>query len=153
MTFSLRPRSGSLFSESAASVRTRVVSWNDAADNQDFYSNYIDEVKPYRTKIREYVSSYNTIDNTQTMITDFDIPSVGRGNTSQPLPVKIVDGEILFVDSEITQYPWKNWLDNTGFKVTTIEIVDGGSGYISKPVVDHQAFVEQILAIIDQKPV
>jgi hypothetical protein len=26
-------------------------------------------------------------------------------------------------------------------------------GYISKPVVDHQAFVEQILAIIDQKPV
>jgi hypothetical protein len=24
-------------------------------------------------------------------------------------------------------------------------------GYISKPVVDHQAFVDQILAIIDQK--
>jgi two-component system cell cycle response regulator DivK len=26
-------------------------------------------------------------------------------------------------------------------------------GYISKPVVDHQAFVDQILAIVDQKPV
>lgn len=35
MTFSLRPRSGSLFSESAASVRTRVVSWKEAADSQD----------------------------------------------------------------------------------------------------------------------
>jgi hypothetical protein len=70
------------------------------------------------------------------MITDFDIPSVGRSNSTQPLPVKLVDGKIEFVDSEITEYPWKNWLDNAGFKVNTIEIVDGGSGYISKPVVN-----------------
>ena len=35
MTFSLRPTSGSLLPWSAASVRTRVVSWNDAADSHD----------------------------------------------------------------------------------------------------------------------
>jgi two-component system, cell cycle response regulator DivK len=29
----------------------------------------------------------------------------------------------------------------------------GADGYISKPVVDHQAFVNQILAIADQEPV
>jgi CheY-like chemotaxis protein len=29
----------------------------------------------------------------------------------------------------------------------------GANGYISKPIVDHQAFVNQILAIADQKPV
>ena len=107
-----------------------------ANDNLQDFEQYIAEVKPYRTKIREYVSSYNTIDNTQTMVTDFDIPSVGRGNTTQSLPVKLINGEIQFVDSEITEYPWKNWLDNVGFKIQTIEVVDGGSGYISKPVVN-----------------
>ena len=107
-----------------------------ANDNLQDFEQYIAEVKPYRTKIREYVSSYNTIDNTQTMVTDFDIPSVGRGNTTQSLPVKLINGEIQFVDSEITEYPWKNWLDNVGFKIKTIEVVDGGSGYISKPVVN-----------------
>ena len=35
ITFSFRPTSESLFAEIAASVSTRVVSWNDAADNHD----------------------------------------------------------------------------------------------------------------------
>ncbi len=35
MTFSLRPRSRSILPEIAASVSTRVVSWNDAAESQD----------------------------------------------------------------------------------------------------------------------
>ena len=107
-----------------------------ANDNLQDFEKYISEVKPYRTKIREYVSSYNTLDSTQTMITDFDLPAVGRGTTTQPLSVKLKDGEIQFVDSEITEYPWKNWLDNVGFKITSIEVVDGGAGYISKPVVN-----------------
>ena len=35
MTFSLRPRRSSLQAATAASVRTRVVSWNDAAEMND----------------------------------------------------------------------------------------------------------------------
>ena len=35
MTFSLRPKSGSCLPLIAASVRTRVVSWNDAAERND----------------------------------------------------------------------------------------------------------------------
>ena len=35
MTFSLRPRSGSLLPSMAAWVSTRVVSWNEAADSHD----------------------------------------------------------------------------------------------------------------------
>ena len=35
ITFSLRPSNGSRLALIAASVRTRVVSWNDAADSHD----------------------------------------------------------------------------------------------------------------------
>ena len=35
ITFSFRPSNESLLAEMAASVRTRVVSWNEAADNHD----------------------------------------------------------------------------------------------------------------------
>ncbi len=104
-------------------------------DNLVDFENYISEVKPYRTKIREYVSAYNSLDSTSTMITDFDLPAVGRGTNTEPLNVQVKNGTIEYVDSEINQYPWKHWYDNAGFKVAEIVIVDGGSGYIGRPTV------------------
>ena len=36
--------------------------------------DYISEVKPFKTKIRQYVSSYEKTDNTNSVVTDFDLP-------------------------------------------------------------------------------
>lgn len=105
-------------------------------DNLIDYENYISEVKPYRTKVREYLSSYSSLDNSQSMITDFDLPPVIRGNTIEPLYATVSNNSITSADAEISQYPWKHWLDAVGFKVHEIVLVDGGSGYINKPVVN-----------------
>lgn len=37
--------------------------------------DYISEIKPYRTKIREFISSYENIENYLSGITDFDVPA------------------------------------------------------------------------------
>jgi hypothetical protein len=97
-------------------------------DNLSSFQEYIDEVKPYRTTIREYVSKYQNVDTTSTAITDFDIPAA----------YSTVDGKIIPIterNSMISQYPWKWWLDNKTFSVIEIRVTNSGSGYISPPSV------------------
>lgn len=48
---------------------------NYIKDNQSFYESYINEVKPYRTKIREYLINYEGTDTGSVMATDFDVPA------------------------------------------------------------------------------
>jgi hypothetical protein len=48
---------------------------NYVRDNQSFYNDYIDEVKPYRTIVREYVPVYDKLDVASGDWTDFDLPS------------------------------------------------------------------------------
>ena len=112
------------------------VSYN--SDSLQDFEEYIKEVKPYRTKIREYVSSYTAIDNSQTSITDFDLlPSIKNNLTVEPVKAKINnnDGSVEYYDPVLETYPWKFWLDNVGFNIQSIEISDPGSGYITRPVV------------------
>ena len=105
-------------------------------DNLSNFEDYIKEVKPYRTKIREYVSNYSSLDLSRTSVSDFDLlPVISQSLTVTPLTVKVVDGEIQTDYSEITQDPWTNWADNVGFEITEIKIVDQGGPYITEPVV------------------
>lgn len=107
------------------------------SDNLESFEDYVNEVKPYRTQVREYISSYAKVDPNPNSVTDFDLPPIINSNfTIEPLTVKISStGTVDTGFSNIQQYPWKHWYDHVGFKITTIEIVDGGSGYISNPVV------------------
>lgn len=101
---------------------------NYKGDSLSSFQEYIDEVKPYRTTIREYVSKYSNIENTNTAITDFDLPPT----------YSTVDGKIVTVGEQnklINQYPWKWWLDNRGYSVIDIQISNPGSGYIQPPTV------------------
>jgi hypothetical protein len=108
-------------------------------DNLNDFQDYISEVKPYRTKVREYVSDYEILDYSYQAASDFDLPpanelvySVAKPTALNPY---VRHGNIICDDTNINSYPWKNWLDNVGFEVIDIIIVDGGSGYITEPVV------------------
>jgi len=97
-------------------------------DNLPSYQNYIEEVKPYRTKIREYTSKYLNLENTNTAITDFDVPPVYNNLTNQIEPVKLTS-------TEIDTYPWKFWLDNYKYSITDIVISNPGKTYKTVPIV------------------
>ena len=112
-------------------------------DNLDNFEDYINEVKPYRTKIREFISTYNTVQNTPLSLTDFDLQST-ISNQDTIIPVNVRVSETVNAvppvteisgTSVLSEYPWKHWYDNVGFTLSSIEIVDGGSGYITAPTV------------------
>ena len=108
---------------------------NYPIDNLSNFQDYIAEVKPYRTKIREYISDYTKLDIGQSAVTDFDLqPNYENGNIV-PVNAKVVNGQITSDDTAITQYPWKFWADNAGYSVTELRLIDGGSGYINSPTV------------------
>lgn len=114
-------------------LNQRVVYKNDNLSN---YQDYINEVKPYKTKVREYISAYESIDNSRVNVTDFDLPA-----TYDPVSKKIVVSYAKVINDQITNsditnnYPNKHWLDNVGFKVTTIKISNVGSGYLGTPTI------------------
>ncbi len=106
-------------------------------DNLENFEEYIKEVKPYRTKIREFVSSYDALDPTKTVVTDFDLlPVINQDYSVSPLTVYVQGTEVVTSFAEINQYPWKNWADTLGFKVISVKIVDPGNGYILNPTVE-----------------
>jgi hypothetical protein len=104
-------------------------------DNLGNFQDYVAEVKPYRTKIREYISNYTALDNTESVVTDFDLPPVRTDNRTALVQTQVVDGAITVDLPQVTTYPWKFWSDNNGYSVTEIKIVNGGSGYVTHPQV------------------
>ena len=106
-------------------------------DNLSSYESYVREVKPYKTKIREYLSSYESIDPSATSVTDFDLPPLYNLDAGKIIPqsVQIVDNKVVSGTSDILNYPSKHWADNVGFELTAIDIADSGSGYNTAPVI------------------
>lgn len=97
-------------------------------DNLDNYRDYIEEIKPYKTSVREYTSRYTEKLNSGLATTDFDLPPA----------YSTVDGKILPVNdlyNRFDEYPWKSWADNNGFGIVSIEIPNGGTDYTSPPEV------------------
>ena len=104
-------------------------------DNLSNFQDYISEVVPYRTTVREYISAFSGTDTSPTLVTDFDLPPIYENGTETVINAYVKDGIIQSDDTNIQSYPWKNWLTNVGFKIIDLKIVDGGAGYISEPVV------------------
>lgn len=105
-------------------------------DNLSNFEDYISEVKPYRTKVREYVSNYTKTDASQTAVTDFDLQPMYGSSTNNTIVAYVKDDGIFSENAQIMEYPWKFWLDNAGMSVTEIRLIDGGSGYQSAPKVN-----------------
>jgi len=95
-------------------------------DNLESYQEYINEVKPYRTTIREYISNYEKIDRVGSANTDFDLPPTFSVAEGKILPVTASDETSL-------AYPWRSWLDNHTYEIVSIKISNPGSGYVQAP--------------------
>ena len=105
-------------------------------DNLPNYQDYIAEVKPFRSKIREYVSAYKGIDDQQTVVSDFDLPPryILDTGTIQPYSVRLSNGNLVSSDNFDNNVA-KQWSDNNGLEVISIIVADGGQNYITPPVV------------------
>jgi len=107
-------------------------------DNLSSYEEYINEVKPYRSKIREFISNYTANDNTYTGTTDFDLPARYDSEEGKivPFTVKVANSAVAYTSSAILNAPYSDWLDNLGYRVVEIIVTDGGSGYQASPAVE-----------------
>ena len=102
-------------------------------DNLANFEDYVNEVKPYKTKIREYVSNYDSLDPAQLPITDFDLQPIYQNNVLTVIDTFVDNGKLAGTNNKIQQYPWKFWLENGGFEVTTLKLTNNGSNYITEP--------------------
>jgi len=95
-----------------------------------FYEKWIEEVKPYHTKIRNFTTNYTSLDPTRTFSTDFDLPAYYDQTLEQFTTIKS------YSDPLLSTYPYKSWADNFSYSVGEVQITDGGSNYVSPPRVE-----------------
>ena len=103
-------------------------------DNQTYYEDYINEVKPYKTKIREYVVDYTGNDEFLGSVTDFDLaPYYDKITETFRSP----SGEIPLIDESMWQTEaYNDWYNNRTYEIGNIVVTNPGTGYTEIPVVE-----------------
>ena len=104
-------------------------------DNLSNYQDYVNEVKPYKTKVREYVSAYEKVDPTQTSVTDFDLQPRydAQAGTIVAEKTSVFNNEVYTFSEFVNTYPQKHWLDNLGYEISELVVHNGGSGWTDGP--------------------
>ncbi len=92
--------------------------------------SYINEVKPFHTKLREYKLGYTGTDTEDGMFTDFDNPPFYSDNDGKIRTLN-VSGDT----SKLSEYPWQMWNDYYKKYVSSITVISGGAGYTVAPTV------------------
>ena len=105
-------------------------------DNSEFVENFINEVKPYKTKIRDYTTRYEGNDNFEGDVSDFDVHSfydTNKGYFRKP------SGDFA-EDAELQSQGYNNpWYSNYSYSIASIEIYNSGTGYLQDPVITISA--------------
>jgi hypothetical protein len=96
--------------------------------DSSYYEKWINEVKPYHTKIRNFTVKYDNQENSETYTTDFDLPAYFNSVTDS---FETLNQKSLAV----LQYPYRSWYDNFAHSVNSIAVYDGGEDYITPPTV------------------
>lgn len=113
------------------------------ADNQDFVIDYIKEVKPYHTQIREFNLIYRGSDEYLGDATDFDLPA--RFDLAKSLFVSpVLDNTgALSTTSSVpstspvwTTFPYNQWFNNYLLEIQAVEVINGGSDYTVPPQIE-----------------
>lgn len=101
------------------------------ADNQSYYRDYINEVKPYRTVLREFVVDYIGNDSYSGDVTDFDLPPYWDGLLQV---YRSPNGEENYDTGLITgQGKYSAWNKNHTYNLVSITVDKPGKNYISPP--------------------
>ena len=96
----------------------------------EWVESYINEVKPFHSKVREYKLGYTSTDTEDGIFTDFDNPPFYDDTTS-----KIRSLNVSSDTAKLTEYPYQMWYDYHKKYVKTITVTNGGSGYDVAPTV------------------
>ena len=111
-------------------------------DNQDFVSQYIEEVKPYHVQVREFNLRYEGEDTYNGSITDFDLPAYYDATLNQFVSPILDDSQfpkslsaVPSTSSVWTTFPWSQWYNNYKLQVKSVTVINGGSGYTLAPEV------------------
>ena len=106
-------------------------------DNLSSYEEYINEVKPYHTVIRDYTSQYEITDTSNSKTSDFDLPSFYNPdtNTLQNFQVSIVNNLVEYNSDNILYTPYSDWYTAVGNRIHSIVLYDSGIGYSVAPQV------------------
>ena len=100
------------------------------AGTDSWIESYINEVKPFHTKLREYKLAYTNLETQDGLFTDFDNPPFYDAINNRIKPLDVA------VDTDkLTQYPWQMWYDYHKKHVSSITVLNGGSGYTTVPTV------------------
>ena len=106
---------------------------NYVKDDQTFYENYINEIKPYRTKLREYLPIYDNLDIGYGDFTDFDLPGryvASTGTFASPDISLPSDASILQTK------PYSDWTNNYTLKISDYILGNVGMNYTFAPNVE-----------------
>ena len=106
---------------------------NYQPDNQNYLLEYIYEAKPYHTKIRNYLPKYTGVTDAYITVTDFDLPAYYDGNLGMfrsPSGEQPKDDGLLEVQPQY--YDWSHFHT---LELSSIEIINGGSGYTAPPAI------------------
>ena len=101
-------------------------------DQQDALLSYIDEVKPFHTKVRQYRVNYAKTDTFGSDMTDFDNAAYWNKTAAR---FEAPDVNNSRYDTRYTINPSKIYKDNYTYTVSQIIVADGGADYTEAPTV------------------
>ena len=109
---------------------------NYSYDVQDSVRDFINEAKPYRTNIREYVYRYDYTELPQIGNTDFDLP--GYYDTTDKLfrSPNVYEADD---DARMLTAPWVDWKNHYTKKVVSVNVLTAGSGYATTATSTYDA--------------
>ena len=106
-------------------------------DNQEFVKEYINEVKPYHSNVREYVLGYNKLETYEGDTTDFDLPSsYDKVTKTFRSPNKEQSHDITNINNS-NQY--KMWKENHSYYIDDLTVSKWGFGYQTAPTITIEA--------------
>ena len=110
-------------------------------DNQDFLEQYIEEVKPYRTQVKEFNLVYKGDDVYSGDATDFDLPAQFDTDLNKYIsPRHVLDQEDITGEGvyQLDNVIWStgkytSWRQNFALSIESVTVIEGGSGYTEPP--------------------